>query len=133
MKNVAAAVFIRDGSVLLARRAPGQRMAGFWEFPGGKQEERETIFECLEREIREEFNVPCKALEIYCKHVHRYGAGAINLIAIRSELLDHRIELRVHDASEWIQIPELNSYRVSPADIFVSEKLISDYIGGRLA
>ena len=38
MKNVTAAIIEWDGKYLLARRAPGENLAGFWEFPDGKIE-----------------------------------------------------------------------------------------------
>ena len=31
--DVAAAIIVRDGAILVARRAAGQKMAGLWEFP----------------------------------------------------------------------------------------------------
>jgi adenine-specific DNA glycosylase len=47
MKLVTAAV-IRDGeNILVVRRAPGEKLAGFWEFPGGKVEQSETLQECI--------------------------------------------------------------------------------------
>jgi len=49
---VAAAVIIRDGRVLLTRRAEGQHLAGFWEFPGGKLEDGESPEEALARASR---------------------------------------------------------------------------------
>lgn len=39
MKVVTAAVIERDGAILVVRRAPEQKLAGSWEFPGGKLEE----------------------------------------------------------------------------------------------
>jgi 8-oxo-dGTP diphosphatase len=41
-KVVTAAIIQRDGRILLARRGPRERLAGFWEFPGGKVELGET-------------------------------------------------------------------------------------------
>ncbi|MCZ6745590.1 MAG: NUDIX domain-containing protein, partial [Acidobacteria bacterium] len=38
MTRVAVALVMRSGRVLLARRAPGSHLEGFWEFPGGKIE-----------------------------------------------------------------------------------------------
>lgn len=43
MKTVTAAVVYRNGSVLLTRRGPDEKLAGFWEFPGGKVEPWESL------------------------------------------------------------------------------------------
>jgi cysteine synthase B len=55
--HVVCALADRDGKVLLARRAPGQNLAGMWEFPGGKVEPGETAAQALVRELREELGV----------------------------------------------------------------------------
>lgn len=127
MKHVSAAIFLKDGLVLIARRGPHENLHGYWEFPGGKQEQAETIFECLEREILEEFNVQCKAKEIYCESIYNYENGTIKLIGILSDLLDDHIELNVHDDYRWIKINDLLKFKLAPADISIAKKLIEDY------
>jgi 8-oxo-dGTP diphosphatase len=54
---VTAGIIRRNDSVLLARRPPGERLAGFWEFPGGKVEKGETPEACLARELQEELAI----------------------------------------------------------------------------
>ena len=54
-RTIARAVILRDGHVLLLRRAPNERIApGIWQCPAGKQENDETIEQTLARELREE-------------------------------------------------------------------------------
>ena len=43
--------------LLAARRTEPPRLAGFWEFPGGKVEPGESLEEALHREIDEELGV----------------------------------------------------------------------------
>lgn len=50
---VAGVLIVRDGSVLLTRRAIEPR-AGYWAFPGGFVERGETIEDAARRETREE-------------------------------------------------------------------------------
>ncbi|WP_058270274.1 (deoxy)nucleoside triphosphate pyrophosphohydrolase [Olsenella massiliensis] len=51
--RVVAAVIFFQGRVLAGRRGDG-RLAGGWEFPGGKVEPGESDLDALQREIREE-------------------------------------------------------------------------------
>jgi mutator protein MutT len=48
---VTAAVITDGDRVLVARRARGHQLAGYWEFPGGKIEDGEIPEECLRREL----------------------------------------------------------------------------------
>ena len=59
--QVAAGIIWREGRFLAARRPEGKPRAGFWEFPGGKQEPNESIEETLRRELREELGIVCAA------------------------------------------------------------------------
>ena len=121
MTTVAAGLFIEGSRILIARRAEGQSLAGFWEFPGGKQEAGESILECLEREIREEFGVACAARRVLCETVHEYEGGAIRLVGVVAELVERGIALSVHDEYRWVDVDELGSYELAPADLALAE------------
>lgn len=54
---VAAVLINAKGEVLLAQRPVGKRLAGKWEFPGGKIEEGETPEAALARELNEELGI----------------------------------------------------------------------------
>jgi 8-oxo-dGTP diphosphatase len=45
---------VREGSILVARRADDQHAGGAWEFPGGKVESGEEPADAALRELREE-------------------------------------------------------------------------------
>jgi 8-oxo-dGTP diphosphatase len=53
----ACALIDADGRVLLARRPEGKKMAGLWEFPGGKLHDGETPETALIRELKEELGI----------------------------------------------------------------------------
>ena len=62
MLLVAACALIDiDGRVLLARRPEGKKMAGLWEFPGGKLHPGETPEAALIRELKEELGIDVSA------------------------------------------------------------------------
>lgn len=127
MKVVTAAIALREGQVLLARRAPGQSLEGFWEFPGGKVEEGETLQECLEREIYEELNVGAVVGEVYAESVYHYDRGAIRLVGLLTEIPQAHYELTVHDQIEWVPVAHLVTYELAPADIPIAERLMQDF------
>jgi 8-oxo-dGTP diphosphatase len=130
IQNVAAGVFFKriDGQthVLIARRNQthgNPAMRGLWEFPGGKQEAGETILQCLEREIREELCVPCRAKGVIIEVPWNYDFGAINLVAVEAEFLSEDWTLTVHDAIKWVPVAGLGAYQFPPADKGIIEKL----------
>jgi 8-oxo-dGTP diphosphatase len=58
MRDIVDALFVRDGSVLLARRnAHRSTYPGLWSFSGGHVEPGETLIEALVREVREEVGI----------------------------------------------------------------------------
>ena len=58
------AVVVRDGHVLLVRRA-NPPDAGLWGFPGGKIERGETLHDAALRELKEETGVEARALRVF--------------------------------------------------------------------
>lgn len=45
MKEVGTAIIVRNNKIFIAQRPEGKPLAGLWEFPGGKQEQGESIEE----------------------------------------------------------------------------------------
>jgi len=60
----AAALIDGQGRVLLARRPEGKKMAGLWEFPGGKVDPGETPEAALARELKEELGVTVRESDV---------------------------------------------------------------------
>lgn len=123
MKEVSAAIIIEDGKVLLARRAKGEKLAGYWEFPGGKREDGETIEQCLVREIREELALHIKVLHEFGVSHYQYPGGEIQLIALSCEIEGGNPTLSVHDAVEWVAVRDLLHYQLAPADIPIAQQI----------
>ena len=63
---------MRDGLLLVARRAPDQHLGGAWEFPGGKIEEGEEPAEAALRELREEAGLTAVVATPLPVFVHDY-------------------------------------------------------------
>lgn len=63
---------MRDGSILVARRAGDQHLAGTWEFPGGKIAPGEEPSDAALRELHEETGLTAKSAAPLLVFVHDY-------------------------------------------------------------
>lgn len=117
MVRVTAAVIERGGQILIAKRHPGARLGGLWEFPGGKIEDGENPRDCLARELYEEFGIGAEIGEFLLSHVHHYPHLSIELLSYRAVHVAGEFELRDHDEVRWVQPEEMAAYEFSPADL----------------
>ena len=123
---VTAAVIRKNDSVLLARRAPGESLAGFWEFPGGKLRSGEALADCLERELLEELHIKTTIGQEVARSRYTYEKGEITLVALSAAIISGTITLTVHDKVEWVPVAKLLSFKLSPADIPIAKTLMEE-------
>jgi len=123
LKEVTAALILKDNHVLIAQRAADDKLAGKWEFPGGKIESGETLQECLKREIKEELDVDIDVLDFFGESIYTYQSGTIKLIAFWCKWISGDFTLKVHSQIVWVKQSELDLYDFAPADIPLVEKL----------
>lgn len=76
---VAAALYHRDGRILIAERPPGKHMAGRWEFPGGKVTSGESEADALARELKEELGVDVAESRPFMRLRHSYDDRDVEL------------------------------------------------------
>ncbi len=117
LTRVTAAIMANDGKLFVARRPAGDRLAGKWEFPGGKIQGREPPEACLVREMCEEFNIEVAVAERVGVSVYHYPHISVELLAYRTTWQSGQITLKAHDAFAWVQIKDLGRYDFSPADM----------------
>ncbi|MET3806746.1 8-oxo-dGTP diphosphatase [Nakamurella sp. UYEF19] len=120
--RVVAAAVIRDGRVLVARRAPGRSRAGLWELPGGKVEPGETDRQALTRELIEE-------LALHTSVLGRIGpvvdvGDGLALYCYQAEVVgDDPIVLVDHDDYRWVGADELGVLELLESDRHLVESL----------
>lgn len=123
MKTVTAGILEKTGKILVVRRAPGEKLAGLWEFPGGKVEDGESLESCLHRELREELGLQCRVGDVIAESEYHYAHGAFRLVALRATIIEGDLELTVHDEAKWLAPEELELVELAPADIPIARRL----------
>lgn len=77
---VAAGILLdTENRYLLGQRPEGKPYAGYWEVPGGKVEEGETIFQALQRELQEELGIEISSSEELTILEHDYPHAYVRL------------------------------------------------------
>ena len=128
MIDVTAAILIKDGRVLIAKRKATDRLANKWEFPGGKVEDNETPEECLKREMQEELGIDVTVGKYLGESTYHYDHGSIKLLAFHTYWKGGDISLEAHDDYKWILLEQFKEIDFAPADITFVEKLRSGEI-----
>jgi len=115
---VAAALVDANGRILLQRRPPGKRMAGLWEFPGGKVEPGELPEQALVRELEEELGITtqtaCLAPAAFASH----PLDEAHMILLLYVCRKWSGEPRALDATalKWVRPIDMFSLDMPPAD-----------------
>ena len=114
----ACALIDRDGRVLLARRPEGKKMAGLWEFPGGKMDPGETPEAALIRELKEELGIDvtaaCLAPFAFASHAYERFHLLMPLFLCRRWRGIPRP--REGQTLNWVRPDRLGTYPMPPAD-----------------
>ena len=115
--KVACGVMYYNGKILMGLRNDYSQNKGYWEFPGGKLEEGETLEECLEREWMEELNLKISINEkIFTNHIQ-----GIECIFFKGKILDiDNIKMNVHKDIKLCSKNELHNLKLFDGD----EKII---------
>jgi mutator protein MutT len=126
--DAAIAIVIRSGKVLVCQRKDDDTFGGYWEFPGGKQHNDETIEQCLARELMEELAICARPVTALPPIEHNYPRTRLRLhpfICAHESGEPQTIECQ---QALWVEPAALRDYRFPPAN----EQLIEDVIA-RLA
>lgn len=115
----AAALFDREGRILLAQRPEGKSMAGLWEFPGGKVETGETPEAALARELVEELGIHIAPVDFepVTFASHSYDDFHLLMPLFAAHDWSGTPKPMEGQAFAWVLPDQLNTYPAPPADI----------------
>ncbi len=122
---VCGAVIRRGSKILICGRAPGTKLAGYKEFPGGKAEPGESLDACLRREIREELGTDIMTLDVAYQTHLELPDRIYHLHFLRAVLRPGAPEPvpRENQSVEWLETAELDTVNMLPADLHIAELL----------
>lgn len=121
--DVTAGLICKEGKILIATRPKGTHLEGFWEFPGGKQEEGEDLKECLKREIEEELGIEVMVDEHFLTVDHEYTDKRISLHVFNCTWLKGEPVPLQRQETRWSTLTELSKLAFPPPDVRVIETL----------
>jgi 8-oxo-dGTP diphosphatase len=129
MKQVVAALIIRENEILICQRTPDQTLPLKWEFPGGKIEPGEAEETALRRELEEELGIQATIGAKVTTIAHTYGNGTtVELHFFEVTKFVGEIENRIFHDVRWVSKADLPTYNFLEADI----ALVQDIAAGRL-
>lgn len=121
--KVVCGIIWKEGQVFIARRKPEKSQGGFWEFPGGKQEEHEDSDTALLRELDEELGMQVTITQFFGSHIHHYDTVSIELIAYECDFVSATFCLADHDEVKFVMPKDLKNYKIAAADQFIIDRL----------
>ena len=117
---------------MIAQRPSSDRLAGLWEFPGGKIEPGETPEECLKRELWEELELNAVIGNYLGSSIYHYDHISVELMAYRAFLNGSAGRLVSRKGCRWVRPDQLADVTFTPADLpFVRRLAVGNIdIGG---
>ena len=117
MKSIeVVAAIIRVGDRVFATQRGYGPWKDWWEFPGGKMEERETEQEALVREIKEELSADIHVGKLLDTVEWDYPEFHLTMHCFMCTLSHDAMHLNEHEAAKWLNMTTLHSVKWLPAD-----------------
>ena len=126
---VLLALVNEKNEVLISLRKNKKEYDGYWEYPGGKVEEDETLEQAIIREIKEEINLEisnnCIAPLTFAVDQHKEYQTVLFLYICRNwegsitSLLDQRIK--------WVKPVDLGEYQMPSPNRFLNS-ILRDWV-----
>lgn len=119
-----AAVVNSKGEVLVGQRKQGTHLGGYWEFPGGKLEQGESVAEGLCRELKEELGIVPLSSRPLIRTRHHYPEKSVLLDVWKVEAYSGRPEGIEGQCIEWRALNRLDPGVFPPADVPIINALL---------
>ena len=118
---------IRDAEsrILISRRAEHLHQGGLWEFPGGKVESGEEVYDALARELKEELGIKVEQAAFFQTISHDYPDKKVLLEFWEVSNFSGLAVGKEGQECRWIDRSELEKYPFPDANKVVVSKLLA--------
>lgn len=124
--DVAVGVLIQtDGRFLLTSRPQGKVYEGYWEFPGGKFEQGETVVQALQRELHEELGIMIADIQPWKTELVDYPHALVRLHFCKVRSWSGELQMREAQSFTWQHLP-VNVTPVLPGTVPVLQWLAQE-------
>src|SRR5512133_2042439 len=113
--RVVAAVVRRYGRLLVCQRPAHKRHGGLWEFPGGKLEPGESVFDGARRELAEELRVTVRTVDEVAE-LSVADPGSDFVIEFHAAAIDGEPRCIEHTSLAWVTPEQLLTLPLAPSD-----------------
>jgi 8-oxo-dGTP diphosphatase len=110
-----AVVFNAAGQVLWGCRPEGKPYAGYWEFPGGKVEPDETVWQALVRELKEELDITALEGGPWFRIEHDYEHANVRLHLYRVWRFEGTPKSLEQQHFTWASLDSSDLFPILPA------------------
>jgi 8-oxo-dGTP diphosphatase len=124
--SVCAGVIIKEGMVLLAKRPKGSNHAGKWEFPGGKRDGTESLWDCMKRELFEELGITVQVKRFILSHEVKEEDRHITLEFFLCGVGETQPISKEGQEFGWFPLDAVGNLELAPPDKEVLNKIIEE-------
>lgn len=112
------------GEVLIDQRLEEGLLGGMWEFPGGKQEQGETIETCIARELKEELGIAVTVGAELITVEHAYSHKKLRFVVHLCDWLSGEPQPLASQQVRWVRPDALGDYAFPAANAKIIAALL---------
>ncbi|MGR5067884.1 MULTISPECIES: 8-oxo-dGTP diphosphatase MutT [Vibrio] len=125
---VAAIIFNQERSqIFITKRPDDKHKGGFWEFPGGKVEQGESVELAMARELEEEIGITITEQSLFEHLEYDYPDKSLKFDFISVTQFDGQPYGKEGQQGRWVEIGALSNYAFPEANVPILERVIKEF------